>query len=282
MGLKAVRRLVPRGTHLPEDAWQRRHAGLVALLWLHVPAVVAFGVAQGSALGHAVVEGVPLATLAALATFLRLGRRLRMASATVGLMMSSAIVVHLSEGSGESHFHFFVMVAVVSLYQSWSPFLLAVGFVVAHHGIVGVLDPPAVFNHPAALEHPWRWAVLHGAFILGESVALLTTWRVSEAEQDETARIALELQRKELAQRQALEINDTVVQGLTVASYALDLGDNDLAAAALQETLAAARTLVSRLLDDTSGGNPLQAGDLVREAAAVVVAERHPAPLTAP
>lgn len=279
MGLEAVRRLVPRGTHLPEDAWQRRHAGLVALLWLHVPAVVAFGLVQGSAFGHAVVEGIPLALFAALGTFLRLGRRLRMASATVGLMMSSAIVVHLSEGSGESHFHFFVMVAVVSLYQSWSPFLLAVGFVIAHHGIVGVLDPSAVFNHPAALEHPWRWAVLHGAFILGESIALLTTWRVSEAEQDETARIALELQRKELAQRQALEINDTVVQGLTVASYALDLGDNDLAAAALQETLAAARTLVSRLLDDTSGGDPLQAGDLVREAAAVVVAQR---PVTAP
>lgn len=282
MVLEAARRLIPRGTHLPEDAWQRRHAGLVVLLWLHVPGVVTFGLLQGSPLRHALLEGIPLATLAALATFARLGRTVRMACATVGLMISSAVVVHLSEGSGESHFHFFVMVAVVSLYQSWSPFLLAVGFVVAHHGIVGVLDPPAVFNHPAALQHPWRWALLHGAFILGESVALLTTWRVSEAEQDETARIALELQRKELAQRQALEINDTVVQGLTVASYALDLGDNDLAAAALRETLAAARTLIGRLLDDTSGGDALQAGDLVREAPAVVVPERHPAPLGAP
>jgi two-component system cell cycle sensor histidine kinase/response regulator CckA len=80
----------------------------------------------------------------------------------------------------ETHVHFFVMVAVVSLYQDWTPFLLAVGFVVLHHGTVGVLDPTNVYNHTAAQQDPWRWAAIHGAFILAESVVLLVGWRFIE------------------------------------------------------------------------------------------------------
>ena len=50
-------------------------------------------------------------------------------------MTSSALVVHLSDGLIEAHFHFFVMVAVVALYQSWQPYLLALAFVVVHHSV---------------------------------------------------------------------------------------------------------------------------------------------------
>jgi hypothetical protein len=42
------------------------------------------------------------------------------------------------------------MVAVVSLYQDWLPFLLGIGYVVIHHGFIGWLFPADVFNHPAA------------------------------------------------------------------------------------------------------------------------------------
>lgn len=72
------------------------------------------------------------------------------------------------------------MVAVITLYQDWLPFLLAIGYVVAHHGLAGWLDPHSVYNHPDALTYPWKWAAIHGAFIMAESVALLTSWRLSE------------------------------------------------------------------------------------------------------
>jgi hypothetical protein len=49
--------------------------------------------------------------------------------------------------------------------------------------------------------------------------------------------------------RHALDIHDHIVQGLTVASYALDLGEQAMARAALERTLIAARILVSDLLD---------------------------------
>jgi PAS domain S-box-containing protein len=55
-----------------------------------------------------------------------------------------------------------------------------VGYIVVHHGLVGVLDPTSVYNHPAAWANPWLWAGIHGAFILAMSVVCLITWRLNE------------------------------------------------------------------------------------------------------
>ena len=69
--------------------------------------------------------------------------------------------------------------------------------------------------------------------------------------------------------RQALEINDNIVQGLTVAKYALDAGDTAQTREAVEETLRKARTLISDLLGE-SGGIELLAGELQRETAASI------------
>lgn len=71
-------------------------------------------------------------------------------------------------------------------------------------------------------------------------------------------------------QREAAEINDAVVQGIVTAQLARRLGRDDEADAALDGTLVAARELVSRLLDEASGGRPQDAGDFVRRSAATV------------
>jgi PAS domain S-box-containing protein len=103
--------------------------------------------------------------------------------ASLGLITASAVLVHLSGGYIEMHFHFFVMVVLIALYQDWIPFLLAIGYVVLHHGVVGVLMPTAVYNHPAALAHPWQWAAVHGAFVLAASIASIVSWRIYESTQ---------------------------------------------------------------------------------------------------
>ena len=41
------------------------------------------------------------------------------------------------------------------------PFLVAIGYVVLHHGLGGVLAPESVYSHGAAVAHPWRWALIH-------------------------------------------------------------------------------------------------------------------------
>jgi len=76
-------------------------------------------------------------------------------------------------------------------------------------------------------------------------------------------------------QRQALQINDNIVQGLTVAHLALEVGDVEKGAAALDETLASARVIISGLLlQDRASGARLGPGDLMRKEAAVVIPGR--------
>jgi signal transduction histidine kinase len=173
---------------LEERAWQRRHRGIVRLLWLHAAGLPVFALFAGDHFRLGVAGGIILTSLAVLAAWGPLRNRLRSGIATCGLVSASALLVHLSGGFVEAHFHFFVMMAVIVLYQDWLPFLLALVLVVADHGVIGMLVPGMVYNHPAAQAHPWTWALVHGGFILAECAALLVYWRVNEVIQADLLR----------------------------------------------------------------------------------------------
>jgi len=171
---------IPQGSQLPDSVWRQRHRGILVLLWIQAFGIAAFSLYTGQTLGHSLLEGGVIAVAALVATLPLRPRVLRASAASVGLIASSAILVHLSGGHIELHFHFFVMVGLLALYQEWVPFLLAIAFVLFHHGVVGVYDPSAVYNHAAAIERPWRWALIHALFITAMSVVSLITWRVNE------------------------------------------------------------------------------------------------------
>src|SRR5581483_2749835 len=78
---------------------------------------------------------------ALLASLTRWGRRLRAGFATLGLLTASAVLVHLSGGYVEFHFHFFITVALIALYEDWTAFLLAISYVVLEHGVLGASPP---------------------------------------------------------------------------------------------------------------------------------------------
>ena len=96
--------------------------------------------------------------------------------------------MHLWGGVIEAHFHFFVMVVVLSLYEDWLPFLLAAAYVVIHHGLTGALDPGSVYNHADAIAHPWKWAAIHGLFVTAAGIGAVTAWRLNEDVRAETER----------------------------------------------------------------------------------------------
>jgi PAS domain S-box-containing protein len=85
----------------------------------------------------------------------------------------------------------------------------------------------------------------------------------------ENTKIAARLGEATLRRRQALEINDNVVQGLVAASYALDQGQVPTSQAYLDQTLSAARAMMDDLLEPLDGQG-LQPGDLVRSTAATI------------
>jgi diguanylate cyclase (GGDEF)-like protein len=172
---------LPRGQFLPEHVLRRRHQGIVLLLWLHVPALFAFGLLMHHSLVH-VTADVSLIALCGLgASWDRFNMRARVIAASFGLMTCSAVLVDLWNGVTEAHFHFFVMIGVLTLYQDWTPFLVAIGYVVIHHGVGGVIAPRSVFgDNPQAIAHPWEWACIHGGFVLAASVAHIVAWRTNE------------------------------------------------------------------------------------------------------
>jgi PAS domain S-box-containing protein len=74
--------------------------------------------------------------------------------------------------------------------------------------------------------------------------------------------------------RQALEINDNVVQGLTSAVYCLEAEDVPQARSYVERTLAAARDMMDDLLEPS--GEELHPGDLVRSAPARLTDTQRP------
>ena len=263
--VERVRMLLPTGGGLPDEVWKQRHRGLVWLLALNASGLLIFGIAQGYGVLHSTGEAGIVAVAGVAAWALRRNKLAASVVAVLGLMTASAILVHLSDGSIEAHFHFFVMVTIIILYQDWVPFLLAIAYVVAHHAIMGLVDPGSVFNHPAALANPVKWSLIHGGFILGATIAGLTVWKQNEALRTSYQDAASKLAIAETRQRDAVELNDNVLQHLAVAEYAFELGLPDKGRAALQRSLKETQKIVSELLEQRNAAH--QPGDLRRAGA---------------
>ena len=184
--LHRLRNALPEGRTLPDRVWRRRHRAMLTLLWLHVVGLTAFALAQGFGVVHSLQEGAIVASVAAAATAAGTRKRIAATLVSLGLITSSAVLVHIWGGVIEAHFHFFVMIVLLSLYEDWVAFLVAAAYVVLHHGIFGALDANSVYNHAEAVAHPWRWAAIHGLFVTGAGVGAVVAWRLNEEVRHET------------------------------------------------------------------------------------------------
>jgi diguanylate cyclase (GGDEF)-like protein/PAS domain S-box-containing protein len=175
--LTRIRHALPRGQTLPEEAWERRHKAMLWILWAHVVVLPLFSFFRGVELEICIGSAAPIALAAVAGTLRAVGRRARSVAVVFGLLTASAVLVNAWDGQIEAHFHFFVMIAVLALYEDWLPFGLAVAYVVAEHGTLGAISPHSVYNHPG---NPWAWAAIHGFFVLGSVAASVTSWRLNE------------------------------------------------------------------------------------------------------
>jgi PAS domain S-box-containing protein len=175
-----VRAYLPEGRELPQNVWNQRQRIVVTFVLLHAVGLTVFGLVQGWGAAYALGEGGIIALLGAIATQRFLGRRFRSATAALGAVTSSAVLTQFWGGYIEAHFHYFVVVALIALYQDWIPFLLAIGYVAFDHGLIGSIQPTWVYNHPDALAHPWKWAVIHATLVLAECSILVVLWKATE------------------------------------------------------------------------------------------------------
>lgn len=150
---------------------------MVRILWAHVLLLPVFSVARGDGVASSVAAVGVVAVPGVVATLAGAGRRARSVAVVFGLLSASAVLVHAWDGQIEGHFHFFVMIAVLALYEDWVPFGLAIVYVVVQHGVLGAVSPQSVYSHGG---NPWLWAGIHGLFVLGSVAAGVVTWRLNE------------------------------------------------------------------------------------------------------
>jgi diguanylate cyclase (GGDEF)-like protein len=179
--LAGLRALLPHGGSLPDEDWRSRHRVIGVLLALNIAVVAVYAItAHGSAAVRYLPEAVAMLSFAWLAAWSAASRKWRSVSASMGLLTGSAALVDISGGLTEMHFSFFVVIVVLTLYEDWVPFLVAVAFVLIHHGVMGTIDPNAVFDTAAARANPWAWAGLHALFVALAGVAGVTAWGLNE------------------------------------------------------------------------------------------------------
>ena len=104
--------------------------------------------------------------------------------------------------------------------------------------------------------------------VLAAAAALAYWWlRVRHASSMRGAVLFEDLRAK---QRQALEINDTIVQGLAVAKLALEFGDEERSRRALERSLDSARAIITGLMREGRANGWAAEDAPVRSRAAVL------------
>jgi len=191
-------RYTPSGDTIPDDAWRRRHRTILVFLVAHVPFLLALGLYEGTeaAVTGATIPATPLPLVAlelgvllafaGLASVSRFSRRTRTALASTGVLAASVVLVQFSGGFIEAHFHFFVGMAVIAVYEDWLPFALGLTYVVVTHGVFGMVEAERVYNHTAAINNPWVWGLVHGAFVLMLAGALMANWYSTEKSREQS------------------------------------------------------------------------------------------------
>ncbi len=185
-----------------DEVWQRRHRLLLWVLAAHVPVWVAFGLALGySPRTMILVSITPLAAVT-LGYLLRGHRRVASMMVTGGLVYCSAALVGLTHGTIEAHFHFFILLGFIALYQDWAPFVFNIVFTVISHGIGSAWQQTLIFNHAAGQSNPWLWSLIHGVAVLFASAGMMLFCRVTEDSQRDKDALARRLADAEINRRQ--------------------------------------------------------------------------------
>src|SRR5687767_2758662 len=170
---------VPRGVRLDERSFLTRHRIISAVLALHPPMLAGIGLLRG-------VSGWLLwGQLAAIVVLLVLGQVMRgqvarASAVSLGLMVGADVLVHVGGGLTDLHIWFYAILALVALYQAWTPFLLAVVFVAVHHAAMSLWMPHSVFSTHEAQANPLLFAGLHAVFLLAEAFFLAYGWKFTE------------------------------------------------------------------------------------------------------
>lgn len=97
----------------------------------------------------------------------------------VAQMLWSALLIHLTGGRIETHFHVFGSLAFLSFYRDWKVLIPATVVIAGDHFFRGIYWPQSVYGVITA--NPWRW-IEHAWWVIFEDVFLFISCRRSVRE----------------------------------------------------------------------------------------------------
>ena len=154
-------------------------AGIAAACWIS-PQTWAGATSQTHLhVWAALLLGSAISSLPIMLALVQPGRASTRYSIAVGQMLMGALLIHLTGGRIETHFHVFGSLAFLSFYRDWRVLVPATVVVAADHFLRGVFWPQSVYGVMAASE--WRW-LEHAGWVLFEDTFLFIAIRHSISE----------------------------------------------------------------------------------------------------
>jgi signal transduction histidine kinase/CheY-like chemotaxis protein len=154
-------------------------AGIAAAYWIS-PLAWAGGTSRIHLhIWAALILGGAISSLPILLAIIQPGRVSTRYTIAVAQMLTGALLIHLTGGRIETHFHVFGSLAFLSFYRDWRVLVPATIVVALDHFLRGVFWPQSVYGVLSGTE--WRW-VEHAAWVLFEDTFLLIAIKRSISE----------------------------------------------------------------------------------------------------
>jgi methyl-accepting chemotaxis protein len=134
------------------QSWQ----GMTSAVPVHVWAAMTLGL---------LFQSLPVAL-----AVLRPGRRSTRVAIAVGQALMSGLLIHLTGGRIETHFHIFGSLALLAFYRDWRVLVLFSGWVALDHLVRGLWWPESIFGTPGI--ETWRW-LEHAGWVVFEDLFLI-------------------------------------------------------------------------------------------------------------
>ncbi|HVC97712.1 MAG TPA: ATP-binding protein [Pirellulales bacterium] len=154
-------------------------AGVAAALWISPRSWAGVSSSIHIHVVAAIVLGGVITALPVFFALTRPGHPITRHVIAVAQMLTSALLIHLTGGRIETHFHVFGSLAFLAFYRDWRVLVSATTVVLADHLLRGSFWPQSVYGvHFAPL---WR-SLEHGGWVLFEDIFLFVAIRQSVAE----------------------------------------------------------------------------------------------------
>ena len=162
---------------------ESRHRINTTLLWVQVPLLVLVGLLGPQPGWERLVLPLVPAVFGIWARLVS-STGVRSDVTSAGLLSVTYVGIELAGGVVDAHFHIFVMLVFVALYQRWSALAVAIVSVVVHHAVIGFIFPEHVFGMAGmGVLHVIGTVAFHAGMVVLEVVAIMFWWHFAQVQE---------------------------------------------------------------------------------------------------